>query len=80
MVEHSGLEATRRFDNVLRSELEVGALMGGPVAPPVVEKRLSSLDRHCLTFIKRSPLVLIASINAEGRMEVYAHGRCSRLR
>ena len=63
-----------KFNNVLRSEIELRALMGGPVAPPVVEKTLSSLDRHCLTFIKRSPFVLIASSNAEGRMDISPKG------
>jgi PPOX class probable FMN-dependent enzyme len=63
-----------KFDNVLRSEMELRALMGGPVAPPVVEKTLSSLDRHCLTFIERSPFVLIASSNAEGRMDISPKG------
>ena len=63
-----------KFNNVVRSEVELRALMGDPVAPPVVEKTLSSLDRHCLTFIKRSPFVLIASSNAEGRMDISPKG------
>ena len=52
------------FNTVVRSEAELRELMGDPVAPPVVEKTLSSLDRHCLTFIARSPFVLIASSDA----------------
>jgi uncharacterized protein len=63
-----------KFNNVIRSEMELRAMMGGPIAPPVVEKTLSSLDRHCLTFIKRSPFVLIASSNAEGRMDISPKG------
>ena len=63
-----------KFSNIIRSEVELRALMGGPIAPPVVEKTLSSLDRHCLTFIKRSPFVLISSINAEGRMDISPKG------
>jgi uncharacterized protein len=63
-----------KFNDVVRSEEDLRALMGGPVAPPVVEKTLSALDRHCLTFIKRSPFVLIASSNAEGRMDVSPKG------
>lgn len=39
------------FNNVVRSEAELRALTGDLVAPPVVDKTLSSLDRHCLTFI-----------------------------
>jgi hypothetical protein len=46
---------------VVRSEAELRELMGGPVAPPVVEKTPSSLDRHCLSYIARSAFVLIAS-------------------
>jgi hypothetical protein len=45
-----------KFSNVVGSEVELRALMGGPVAPPVVEKTLSSLDRHCVAFIGRAPL------------------------
>lgn len=63
-----------KFNDVVRSEPELRALMGGPVAPPVVEKTLSALDRHCLTFIKRSPFVLIASSNAAGRMDISPKG------
>ena len=63
-----------KFNDVVRSEVDLRALMGGPVAPPVVEKTLSSLDRHCLTFIERSPFVLIASSNAEGRMDISPKG------
>ena len=63
-----------KVGNIIRSEVELRALMGGPIAPPVVEKTLSSLDRHCLTFIKRSPFVLISSSNAEGRMDISPKG------
>ena len=63
-----------KFYDVVRSEVDLRALMGGPVAPPVVEKTLSALDHHCLTFIKRSPFVLIASSNGEGRMDISPKG------
>ena len=63
-----------KFSNVIRSEEELRTLMGGPIAPPVVEKTLSSLDRHCLAFIERSPFVLIASSDSEGRMDVSPKG------
>ena len=36
------------FTDVVRSEDELRALMGDPVAPAVVDKTLSALDRHCL--------------------------------
>ena len=49
------------FKDVIRSEEELRALMGDPVAPAVVDKTLSTLDRHCRTFIARSPFVLVAT-------------------
>jgi len=63
-----------KFKNVVRSELELRSLMGDPVAPPVVEKTLPSLDRHCLAFIGRSPFVLIASTDSKGRMDISPKG------
>lgn len=62
------------FKSVVRSEAELRELMGPPVAPPVVEKTLASLDRHCLTYIARSPFVLIASSDAAGRMDISPRG------
>ncbi len=62
------------FNTVVRSEAELRELMGDPVAPPVVEKTLSSLDRHCRTYIARSPFVLVASSDAEGRMDISPKG------
>lgn len=63
-----------RFSNIVRSEAELRALMGGPVAPPVVDKILPSLDRHCVAFIGRSPFVLIASSDSAGRMDISPKG------
>lgn len=62
------------FSNVVRSEAELRKLMGGPVAPPVVEKTLSSLDRHCVAFISRAPFVLVASSDSKGRMDISPKG------
>lgn len=63
-----------KFSSVVRSEVELRELMGAPIAPPVVEKTLSSLDRHCLAFIGRAPFVLLASTDAEGRMDISPKG------
>lgn len=63
-----------RFSNVIRSERELRSLMGGPIAPPVVEKTISSLDRHCLAFIGRAPFVLIVSSDSAGRMDISPKG------
>ena len=62
------------FKDLVQSEAELRALMGGPVAPPVVEKTLTFLDRHRHTFIGRSPFVLIASSDSEGRMDISPKG------
>ncbi len=63
-----------KFSSVVRSEAELRELMGAPIAPPVVEKTMSSLDRHCLAFIGRAPFVLLASTDAEGRMDISPKG------
>ncbi len=62
------------FKNLVESEAQLRALMGDPVAPPVVEKTLTSLDQHCRAFVGRSPFVLIASSDSEGRMDVSPKG------
>jgi PPOX class probable FMN-dependent enzyme len=63
-----------QFQTIVRDEGELRALMGGPVAPPVVEKTLSALDRHCIAFIERAPFVLISSADGEGRMDISPKG------
>lgn len=63
-----------QFNHVIRSEADLRAIMGNPVAPPVIEKTLSKLDRHCLTFIDRSPFVLISSASVNGRMDISPRG------
>jgi uncharacterized protein len=62
------------FRDVIRSEEDLRALMGDPVAPAVVEKTLSTLDRHCLAFIGRSPFVLVATSDGAGRMDISPKG------
>jgi hypothetical protein len=63
-----------QFTNVVRSEAELRELMGGPIAPPVVEKTMRSLDRHCLAFIGRAPFVFVASSDAQGGMDISPKG------
>lgn len=63
-----------KFKNAIRSESELRTLMGGPVAPPVVEKTLNSLDRHCIAFIGRAPFVFLTSSDAQGRMDLSPKG------
>ena len=63
-----------KFSNVVRSEAELRELMGAPIAPPVVEKTMTSLDRHCVAFIGRAPFVFVSSSDAEGRMDISPKG------
>jgi PPOX class probable FMN-dependent enzyme len=63
-----------KFNKVVRSEDELRALMGDPIAPAVFDKTLSTLDRHCRIFINRSPFVLIATNSAEGHMDISPKG------
>ena len=62
-----------QFKDVVTDPVQFRELMGEP-PPPCVAKTLASLDRHCRTFIARSPFVLIASASARGRMDVSPKG------
>lgn len=62
------------FTNIISSEEELRALMGEPVSPLVVDKTLSTLDRHCDAFISRSPFVMVATTDADGRMDISPKG------
>lgn len=39
-----------------------------------LRKQLSSLDRHCLRFIELSPLVVLSSVGADGRVDASPRG------
>lgn len=62
------------FDATITTHTQLRELMGEPVHPVVVAKTLSALDRHCRTFIARSPFVLIASADRGGRMDISPKG------
>jgi hypothetical protein len=62
-----------KFSELVTSEEELRAVLGFP-APRAVNKEISQLDRHCRAIISRSPFVLIASCDAEGRMDVSPKG------
>ncbi|MFM9936233.1 MAG: pyridoxamine 5'-phosphate oxidase family protein [Novosphingobium sp.] len=61
-------------DSMIATQAQLRALMGEPVHPVVVAKTLPALDRHCRTFIGRSPFVLIASADAAGRTDISPKG------
>jgi uncharacterized protein len=61
------------FKEVITDAAQFRELMGEP-PPPCIAKTITSLDRHCRVFIGRSPFVLIASANAQGRMDISPKG------
>jgi uncharacterized protein len=62
-----------RFSEVIATEPQFRAVMGHPSAL-VVNKHIHALDDFCRAFIVRSPFVLLASADGEGRMDVSPKG------
>ena len=62
-----------KFSELIKSERELRAVMGEPM-PRSLQKEISHLDANCRAFISRSPFVLIASCDAQGRMDVSPKG------
>lgn len=63
--------ATRRFPPL--DAAAVRAAIGEP-SELVQAKILNSLDRHCRSFIERSPFVLVATVGADGGADVSPRG------
>ena len=63
--------ATRRFRPL--DAAAVRAAIGEP-SELVQSKILGTLDRHCRSFIERSPFVLVATVGADGRADVSPRG------
>ena len=63
--------ATRRFQPLDASA--VRAAIGEP-SELVQSKILGTLDRHCRSFIERSPFVLVATVGADGGADVSPRG------
>jgi predicted pyridoxine 5'-phosphate oxidase superfamily flavin-nucleotide-binding protein len=61
------------FKVVITDPAQFRELMGKP-PPPCVAKTIAILDRHCRTFIARSPFVLIASASVRGQMDISPKG------
>jgi PPOX class probable FMN-dependent enzyme len=57
----------------ITSEADLRAHMGHP-GQRVLDKVIPALDTHCRTFIAQSPFLLIASSDAQGRMDVSPKG------
>lgn len=63
-----------QFTSTISSQNQLRKLMGEPIHPIVVNKSLAVLDRHCRTFIARSPFILVATTDVGGRMDVSPKG------
>lgn len=61
------------FAHVITSEPQLRAIIGIP-GPRAVFKQKPVLDDHCRAFIARSPFVLMATANADGRCDVSPKG------
>lgn len=62
-----------RFEEVVTTESQFREVLGHP-NERVVRKHMHSLNAHCRTFIASCPFVVIASADAEGRMDVSPKG------
>lgn len=62
-----------RFTQPVRSEDELRAIVGPPVARSL-KKEITRLDAHCRALIAKSPFVLVASGDEQGRMDVSPKG------
>ncbi len=61
------------LSDFVTSEAELRAIMGHP-AQRVLDKVITTLDAHCRAFIAKSPFLLIASSDAQGRLDVSPKG------
>ncbi len=64
---------TLQFNEVITSEAQIREVLGEPTTR-AREKVISTLDEHCRAFIRQSPFVLLASTDAQGRLDVSPKG------
>ncbi len=63
------------FGELVQSESELRAVIPSPPdGAPALRKEIDHLDEHCRDFIARSPLLMLASADAEGRCDVSPRG------
>ena len=62
-----------RFEQVVTSQAELRALLGQP-SEKVLTKVRAALDERARTYIAACPFVLIASCDAQGRMDISPKG------
>jgi PPOX class probable FMN-dependent enzyme len=61
------------FENVVTTERELRDIVGLPI-PRVVQKDRPFVDAHCREFIERSPFLLMATSDLNGRCDVSPKG------
>ena len=62
-----------KFAEVIKSERELRGVVGEPMARSL-RKEIAHLDANCRAFIARSPFMLVASCDAQGRLDVSPKG------
>ena len=63
----------REFKDVITTREAFREIMGEP-SELVTRKTLTTLDKHCATFINRSPFALICSVDNRGDMDISPKG------
>ncbi len=61
------------FNEVVTSKEELRALLGAP-GELAINKVISYLDKHCLDFIAKAPLLFLATSDAQGNCDVSPRG------
>ena len=64
---------TTRFEQVVRSEAELRAIVGDP-SERAVKKQIDRLDEHCQSMIAASPFMLLGTASAAGWCDVSPKG------
>ena len=62
-----------KFKDVIESRGQLREIMGEP-NEVVLGKTLNELDKHCGTFISRSPFILLSSADSSGNLDVSPKG------
>ncbi len=61
------------FSHAIRTEAELRQIMGEP-SQCALDKTVTALDENCRAFIAASPFLLIASTDAQGRLDISPKG------
>lgn len=63
-----------RFQDVIETEEQLREVVPAPRVQAVWDKTIAVIDEHCAAFIARSPFVMIASCDRDGRMDISPKG------